>query len=73
MVTVMFRFFAAAVDVVDPGTEGCDKLEVVSRLRQYLAVDSVCNRRHEDVGFGDGGGELRLRHRRVLKVEASIE
>jgi len=46
------------VDVVDPGPEGGDQLEPRAGGRQHLGIDSVGDRRNENIGSADRGAQL---------------
>ena len=61
------------IDVVDPGAEVRDQLQLRPGLRQDRAIDPVRDGRNQHLRGLDGLDELALAHRLVLHVESRIE
>ena len=61
------------VDVIDPGAEGGDQLQLRPGLGQAGGVDAVGHGRHQDVAFLARLDQLGLTHGPVVVAQAAVE
>ena len=59
--------------MVDPGPERGDQLQGRTRRGQHLGVDSVGDRRHQNIGLSDRGDQLGFAKGCVVEVEPAGE